>query len=106
MAAVSILSQRVELRKQQAALAKADLGAHVAAKLQESDKELQKFCGMIRHAKDSGDIATLREIAEDRTATSCARAGLVWTSATRRNSVSCGGSTKRCNWKSSASSNH
>ena len=42
--------KREDLTKQQSELAKAHLAAHVVGKLQEGSEEVQKFCGMVRHA--------------------------------------------------------
>jgi hypothetical protein len=46
------------------------------------------------------------KLRKTRTDSFSARAGRVWTSARKWNSRSCGGCTKRCNWKSSRSWNH
>jgi hypothetical protein len=77
---------------------------HLTPALSPSDAEREntKLTAAINRVKDSGDIQTLREIAEDPHGFILPRAGRASISAMRRKSASCGGCSRRCNWKSSA----
>ena len=77
----------------------------------------EKLTAAINRAKETGDIQTLHEIADDPAKCQpssgcatfshpmgeglCGRAGRAWISATKWNWQSCGGCMNRCNWKSS-----
>jgi len=60
-----------------------------------------KLTSAINQAKDSGDIAVLREIADDPMGSFCGKAGRRWTSARSRTRPITAGCTRRCNWRSS-----
>ena len=68
----------------------------------EKQETYHKLTAAINHAKDHGDLATLRASRKTRTASSCGKAGRRSTSARSARSRNCAALWTRSSWKSSA----